>query len=648
MKNNITKISAKRFLSIGDEGVTVDFRNLKKIIHVIGENRDSGTNKASNGSGKSALLETIVYGLYGKLLKNINHKEAINVFCKKGLEIIIDFTIDNANYQVVRRRKPDELLLYKDGENISLGGIPATQQLLEGILCLNYESFINISFFGQHSPDGFLASDPGNKRKIVENLLLLDRFTRYLDKTKKYKQAINEKIKTNTMLYDESTRWKEQTETKLQQLIAKENDWLQSKKNSIKITKLKIQEITEKITTEQEKNSDTSSELEKLEKIISEQTEMRSKVYEYIEKVLKKISLTKEKIAEKKSEIARNNRNISILKKEIIEISEHIKEIENKHGGKCPTCLGVVNKDNFSSIISKNKELIKEKYLACEEGVKLYDENYLPVEEEKIVELEKTKEDLMEKEISINEKIRNSLDKKQKIINNLSNLNLIQQLTVEKLSLEERLKSLHEDIIKNPYKELISNLTQEISEKTKNLEDIKLRTSNLSSELPYIDFWIKGFGDYGIRSHIIAELIPSINNRINYWMQFLLENKIKITLNENLEESIDKIPSDGSNFLYNGLSGGEHKRVDLAISQSFANIMMNLSNCCPSIVALDEVGVNFDRPGIHAVYRMIEELSQDRQVLVVTHDPDLQEMLQGTSQIKCILENKCTRIEINH
>jgi ABC-type multidrug transport system ATPase subunit len=93
------------------------------------------------------------------------------------------------------------------------------------------------------------------------------------------------------------------------------------------------------------------------------------------------------------------------------------------------------------------------------------------------------------------------------------------------------------------------------------------------------------------------------------------------------------------------MSGGEHQRIDLGIALAFAQVMMLTSGTCPSLVCLDEVGTNLDRPGIVAVYNMICELSREKQVLVTTHDPDLLEMLAGHETIKIIKENGFSRIE---
>lgn len=162
-------------------------------------------------------------------------------------------------------------------------------------------------------------------------------------------------------------------------------------------------------------------------------------------------------------------------------------------------------------------------------------------------------------------------------------------------------------------------------------DTIKSNIKIKEARLPYYDYWIKGFGDKGIRSLIIDGMMPALNTRINYWLQFLIDNQIKLTFDQNFNETINNNPPDGDPFVYNGLSGGEHVRIDLAISQAFAYLMMLSTGTCPSIVVLDEISTNIDRTGIHCMYQMICELAKDRQVVVITHDGDLLQMIESSS-----------------
>jgi DNA repair exonuclease SbcCD ATPase subunit len=149
---------------------------------------------------------------------------------------------------------------------------------------------------------------------------------------------------------------------------------------------------------------------------------------------------------------------------------------------------------------------------------------------------------------------------------------------------------------------------------------------------------VKGFGDKGIRKFVVDGIIPALNNRVAHWLQFLIDGKIKLEFNNNLEETIARNPSDGDPFVYAQMSRGEQRRLNLAVSQGFAHVMMLNSGIAPSVVFLDEVTTNIDPMGVIGIYNMIHELSRDRTVFVTTHDQGLLDMLEGCE--KLLLEKK--------
>jgi DNA repair exonuclease SbcCD ATPase subunit len=199
---------------------------------------------------------------------------------------------------------------------------------------------------------------------------------------------------------------------------------------------------------------------------------------------------------------------------------------------------------------------------------------------------------------------------------------------------------------KSPYLEIIKREKDNLDKKEKELNSQKEKIREYEEELPYFEFWVEAFGDNGIRKFIIDGIIPSLNLKVNYWLQFLIDNKIELNFDNQLEETITKNPPEGSSLAYYALSGGERRRVNLAVSQSFAHIMMLNSGVLPSIVFLDEISTNIDQIGIEGLYNMILELSKSRQVFITTHDRDLLEMLSGCDYVNLIKKDGFTKLSI--
>ena len=276
--------------------------------------------------------------------------------------------------------------------------------------------------------------------------------------------------------------------------------------------------------------------------------------------------------------------------------------------------------------------------------------------------LEKS-EKVKEKQIKIKDIITKVNDAIQKIDNDLKKMReelvkasqvrepktdneealLQQQIENLKTQIEEKQKELTGE---SPFKEILSNDEEEL-EKAKNLvADKEKEVKELEAEMPYFEYWVTGFGDSGIRKWVVDGIIPELNNRINYWLQFLIDNKITLKFDSELNETIERNPSDGEPYIYHAMSTGQRRRLNLAVSQAFAHIMAISSGSVPSIVFLDEVSQNIDPVGVIGIYRMICELAEDRQVFVTTHDPDLIKMLQTADQLNLVMENGFTKLVV--
>jgi len=120
----------------------------------------------------------------------------------------------------------------------------------------------------------------------------------------------------------------------------------------------------------------------------------------------------------------------------------------------------------------------------------------------------------------------------------------------------------------------------------------------------------------------------------------LIDSKIELKFNNELEETITR---SGNQAFYYSMSNGERRRINLAVSQAFAYVMMLNSGCCPSLVFLDEItGGGIDKAGVVGIYNMIFELAKERQVFVTTHNENLMSMLHGCETLTLKKHNDVT------
>jgi DNA repair exonuclease SbcCD ATPase subunit len=648
----IKYVKAKNFLSIGEEPIEIDFTKYGNIINIKGYNLDSGEG-SSNAAGKTTLLESIVYGLYGKLLKGLNHKEAINIKSKKGLEVEIHWD----DYRVIRKREPNRLQLWHGDKDISLGGIPATDELIRNIIGLDYNSFINVSCFGQHNVKPFLSCDAAEKRQIAENLLSLDKYQKYHKVAKEKTKAIKDRMGQLSMQYQASLSEITSVRKRQNALTSQNQGWRESKLREIGTMEIKVRSTLDSMDkinsrTEVKEYHKVKEELLGIELEIDKRDKIRTDLHAILTRADAAISQRQDEKQAIMLEISLHERTAAMISGNVAALEQNCLEIKEKKNGTCPACFGRIDDTNVKACIDHNLAKIKTHQVHLVEANKKKDELAAKLKtcDESLQKILDGRLKAREKE-TFNLSTLNSLISKRKDLARAEKPDSVAETDMLKRDLaylEERLDVAKKELDSGgPYMAMMKMAEEELYKAEEQSKDYKNQLSELDSSMPYYEFWVRAFGDEGIRAFVINEIIPSLNSRINYWLQFLMDGKIQVKFNNELEETISRVPIDKDPFVYNSLSGGEHGRIDLAISQAFAHVMMMTSGTCPSFVGLDEVGANIDRPGIHAIYSMICEMARERQVIIITHDPDLLDLLSGYETIEVVKKNGITTLRKN-
>lgn len=663
MRNlNFKYLNAKNFLCFDKEGLEINFKNYGNIVSITGENLDvvgDDGKVASNGSGKSSIPDAIVYALFGKTIKKpkkLSHHNLINNRTKKKMEVELHWD----DYRVLRTRKPDGLRLWQsdkgewtDENEISKSGIPATQKLIEEILGLKYETFVNIFIFSDDNTVPFLECEPGSKREIVENLLSLEKYRSYFDSVKKLTKQIKDDIKVLSAEYTILLKQLETCKKQVEDIKLRKAEWIQTKKRELKQILDLIKEKTAKIEThdggkELLKYEEIQEQLSQLKDSLPTKETEKQKMTTALETLADKIKGQQTLYEETHKEFNQLEKTYLSLKGDVEKNEKNLIEIENKKGKKCPYCLAVVKEENFAHLVAKiNGELIekkeefessKGKFDDCEERLKAVQ-----------AALTKAK--------GLDAQVRKGLDNKQreitKIVNEISELSKVKapDMDSDLLLFKQEVDNLKKKAMEKkeemegetPFESILQSSIKELENKEENTLSKKRQIDEKDELLPYYNFWVEAFGDSGIRKFVIDDIIPTLNLRLEYLLQILVDNKIKLRFNNELDETIDKYPFNNRPYVYHAMSGGQRRRLNLAISQAWAYIMMLSCGTSPSVIFLDEVTMNMDEIGVQSIYKFICELSKEKQVFVIDHNKDLLEMLTGCDRIHLQLQNEVSK-----
>ena len=650
---DIKYIYAQNFLCFGPEALELTFKDHGNIVLVKGFNLDvvDGESRvASNGVGKSSIPEIIVYTLFGKTIKHpkkISHKDVINNQVGKGLKTEVRW----GDFRVVRTRKPDTLRLWEspdgiwdDTTEITLGGQPATQKLLEEKLGINYETFVNIVVFTDNNAGSFLECDASNKREIVENLLSLDKYKGFAERAKNLKKEKKDAIKILQVDYENIRKQLEQSKSRIKAAKEQESSWTVQRKSELDSLLSKIRSLKEQLEltsegTEASKYHQTQARIEELNSEIPQAEAKQLKIQEVLDLAQEKSSGIKQKQNECNISIDTVSSSIKALSSKIEENQKEIGRLEKNEGATCKFCLGKVSKENYNKYTEQLLENIES--LQTEMGSDNEKKDGLS---SKLKALRDTLSKISDGISSAKDNLSKSsreLSEKRKELAELNKVEKPQGKDIKNQLITQQMEGLNEQVSAKkkemkgdtPFKKIIDELAEEIETRESEFNSKNKELDELEKQLPYYEFWSVAFGDSGIRKFIIDGIIPALNSRVAYWLQFLIDGKISLEFNNELEEKIERNPSDGDPFVYYAMSGGERRRLNLAVSQAFAHVMMLSSGMYPSLVFLDEVTTNIDQIGVVGVYNMILELAKDRQVFITTHDQNLLEMLDGCELI---------------
>ena len=180
----------------------------------------------------------------------------------------------------------------------------------------------------------------------------------------------------------------------------------------------------------------------------------------------------------------------------------------------------------------------------------------------------------------------------------------------------DKLKELEASV--NPHIEAYEQLLTE-SAKSINTEKI----DQLKSKLEHQQFLLKLLTDKNsfIRRKIINKTIPFLNGRLNYYTSELgLPHLVKFD-----DDMSCTVSEYGRELDFGNLSNGEKKRVNMAMSLAFRDVLHHL-HARVNLMFIDEIdGGSLDTIGIDAIIRMIKKKSRDDDlaIWVISHRPEM-------------------------
>jgi len=142
----------------------------------------------ANGSGKSSLIDAITWVLFGQARRR---DDAIINSHASAAEVVYEFLYEGIPYRVQRSKPKDkstllEFYVQEPGGSwrpLTEHSVRETEQRIQQTLRMDYETFINASFFLQGKADQFAQQRPGDRKRILSSILGLEVWETYRERS---------------------------------------------------------------------------------------------------------------------------------------------------------------------------------------------------------------------------------------------------------------------------------------------------------------------------------------------------------------------------------------------------------------------------------------------------------------------------------
>ena len=297
------KLTIQNFMSI--RSIVLDLQD-RGLVLIKGKNCDN-PDLNNNGSGKSSMIEAIVYALYGRTLRGVKGDAVVHKKPKKNMKIFLDLLDDDGTeYRIARYRKhnvnKNKSLLYRNGVDITPKSEADFNEYVANLLQADYLTFTSSLLYSAESFK-FTSATDAEMKATFDRMLGLDVFSKCLEITKNRLKAVEGDLS--------STQWK-----------------IDDRADKIATLTDKITEAEAERAEYEETTADEIAEIGSTIKQLSGELKKKQAELKKLQTAYQKAETSKEKAQKALDTKKKKLKNIEALQAEIVEIKGEIKSLE--------------------------------------------------------------------------------------------------------------------------------------------------------------------------------------------------------------------------------------------------------------------------------------------------------------------------------
>jgi DNA repair exonuclease SbcCD ATPase subunit len=561
-------VSVKNFLSFGNVETVFEY---KEGIHAVSGRVEPGNKR--NGVGKSSLLgDSITFAIFGKPIRKVSKDKIANsINDGKDCVVTCEFDIRNTPYKVERGIGPSYLKIWENGKEIQFDSMSNTQKWLEEKLCLSYTAFTNMIVLNVNHSKPFLEMTPQEKRPVLEDILSLGIFGKMSELAKDRHLESKGDIKNYESL-------------------------LKNGMETLKVTKTNRESILKESQKFEEQKKENLERIKKEGKaLVSEKEAVEAKIAS--EDYQTKIDTLSNDI----NTISSNINKLLLANRELDVSIKNSKEVISKldNSPHCPLCK-TSQKDNPKITEYINNE--KENVVKCNSErdsnnaqIKTYESNKTTLQNE-LRSTSATLEKLNYQINSLNEKIKGKKE--------AGKLESTRTLDISNIISDEVLKKQEDEV-----------------------KDMETKYKSSMSKFNYHKFIRSILGEEGVSKYVVKKVLPFLNKKANHYLS-VLGSDYTIIFDSELNEKL--ISRNRDQMPYASFSGGEKRRIDLALLLALIDVSKLQNSIDTNILILDEIlDTSMDADGVECFMEHLNTAFKvaypDKAIYVITHRKELGE-----------------------
>lgn len=553
--------------------------------------------EGKNGAGKSGMICALRWCLFGETVRGYKYDEVVNRKVGEGCLVSIRVAIDDVIHEITRTRKHKKLknsltITEPSGSGFAYASDKEAQAEVERILGCTDKTFMSSVVFGQNRAYRFSELTDAEQKKILDEVLGVERFADACKAARKSVDGIQAELDANRRALARAEEARDEVEAEAVDLRVKDVDFAANQKKKIEAERDGLTKAKKWLKQNQ------AVDVDKLKETL-DAAQQAVKVYE------RKL----EKATEADGTAAAALASLNASK------AAHDKLVNDsaRLGGDCPTCGQKPTKRLVSLIVEAREKSAK---LAEEvaEALKQRDAAATALGIAK-TKLKEARGAVTTAQAAYNEGLGAA-----------ANVGAWKRRVIQH---EERIAEIGREV--NPYKELAAKAESKHTQLSADVDQLDDHIKNQQEpELRRAQFWVKAFGNAGLRSLLVDSSLPLLNQEAARVSRALTGGAISVEFSATSEQKSGKVVDrfevkvDNRHGAgdYQGNSAGERAKVDLCVGLALQKLVASRSSASFNLAVFDEVLDHLDETAHERVLEVLSELDRES-VLVVSHDEDL-------------------------